>query len=52
VEQTDHAILGISVLFAGIPALFHLLGAAVLWRLPYDDAEHERVRRELDSRSR
>ena len=49
-DQSSDTLRGMSALFAGIPALALLVAMALLTRFRLDEAEHARVRTELDAR--
>ncbi len=52
VEQTPTALWTIKGLFGGAPLVAYLVGAALFRRFGLDEAEHARVRAELDRRAR
>jgi GPH family glycoside/pentoside/hexuronide:cation symporter len=51
-EQSPDTIRGLSALFAGIPSLAMFVAILLLSRFRLDEAEHARVRRELDAQHR
>jgi len=52
VEQTEQTVLAIRFLYAGVPAIAMILGAALFFsRFRFDEADHQRVRAELDERN-
>ena len=49
-DQVPETLTGMSALFAGIPSVALLVAIALLARLRMDEAEHARIRAELDAR--
>jgi GPH family glycoside/pentoside/hexuronide:cation symporter len=51
-EQSPTALLTLRAIFGGFPFVGYVIGAAVFWRFPFNEAEHSAVRAELDRRHR
>lgn len=49
--QTDQAILALQVLFVGLPILFLLAAAAVIYNFPIDKERQAEIRRQLEARA-
>jgi Na+/melibiose symporter-like transporter len=49
-DQAPETLAGMSALFAGVPAVSLLVAMVLLARMQLDEAEHARVRAELDER--
>lgn len=51
-EQSEGTLLAIRFLYAGVPAIAMILGAALFFtRFRFDTADHQRIRAELDERN-
>lgn len=50
-EHSSGSTAAFVVIFAGVPALFFLASAAIIWRFPLDRGRHEIVRRRLAQRA-
>jgi GPH family glycoside/pentoside/hexuronide:cation symporter len=51
VEQPDNVKLGLRLLYGVLPLVMFLMAAAVLRGFKLDEAEHDRIRAELDARA-